>query len=87
MCRRKRLNDEHFIKYQSKEVYLRELASTYNNDEMEVDSQNVRLYDVLGEGAFGVVRRGLILPLGQDVAVKMLKGLFIERFFFLFRLQ
>ena len=62
------------MKYQTKEVYLRELASTYNNDEMEIDATNVRLYDVLGEGAFGVVRRGLILPVGKDVAVKMLKG-------------
>lgn len=72
--KQKRLKDEHFMKYQSKEIYLRELASTYNTDEMEVDANKVRLYDILGEGAFGVVRRGLILPMGQDVAVKMLKG-------------
>lgn len=69
------MKEEHLMKYQSKEVYLRELASTYNSDEMEMDAKNVRLYDVLGEGAFGVVRRGLILPGGQDVAVKMLKGI------------
>lgn len=72
--KKKRSKDEHLMKYQTKEVYLRELASTYNSDDMEVDAQNVRLYDVLGEGAFGVVRRGLILPMGPDVAVKMLKG-------------
>lgn len=72
--KQKRSKDEHLMKYQSKEVYLRELASTYNTDEMEVDAKNIRLYDILGEGAFGVVRRGLILPLGHDVAVKMLKG-------------
>lgn len=73
----KRMKIEHYMKYHTKEVYLRELASTYNTDEMEVDAKFVRLFDVLGEGAFGVVRRGLILPIRQDVAVKMLKGMLI----------
>lgn len=60
----------------SREIHLRELARSLNNDQMEVDQRCIRLYGVLGEGAFGVVRKGLLLPNNQDVAVKMLKGLF-----------
>lgn len=72
--KRKRSKENHYMKYQTKEGILRKLASAYKNDVMEIDVANVRLYDILGEGAFGVVRRGLVLPMGRDVAVKMLKG-------------
>lgn len=56
------------------------------NDDMEVNRNDVKLYEVLGEGAFGLVRRGLYHHDKQDVkcdrdgcghfrevAVKMLK--------------
>ncbi|XP_053691722.1 tyrosine-protein kinase receptor torso-like [Sabethes cyaneus] len=45
-------------------------------DEMEVDLERIQLLDVLGEGAFGLVRQGILVhPTGDhiDVAVKMLK--------------
>ncbi|XP_062544610.1 tyrosine-protein kinase receptor torso-like isoform X2 [Armigeres subalbatus] len=46
------------------------------NDEMEITIDQIRLLDMVGEGAFGRVRKGILLhPLGTytEVAVKMLK--------------
>lgn len=57
---------------QSKEIYLRELSSVFHKDDMEVNRSQIQLYETLGEGAFGVVRKGKLD--GKDVAVKMLKG-------------
>lgn len=48
------------------------------NDAMEIDRADVTLLEVLGEGAFGLVRRGLYNDgkVGvREVAVKMLKGM------------
>lgn len=42
------------------------------DDELEVDPRSVLLQDVLGEGAFGLVRRGVYKH--RQVAVKLLKG-------------
>lgn len=42
------------------------------DDELEVDPRSVVLQDVLGEGAFGLVRRGVYKH--RQVAVKLLKG-------------
>lgn len=65
--------------YMSKEIKLRELAQDFNKDQMEIDPRCIILDEdeecILGEGAFGVVKKGLLLPQKQDVAVKMLKGL------------
>lgn len=72
--------DEKYRGHSSKEIYLRELASNYQKHEMEVDKRNIKMYEKLGEGAFGVVRRGALLPHNIDVAVKMLKGLRIHHF-------
>ncbi|XP_055612387.1 tyrosine-protein kinase receptor torso isoform X2 [Uranotaenia lowii] len=47
------------------------------NDELEISVDQVKLQDVLGEGAFGLVRKGLLInPSGTltEVAVKMLKA-------------
>lgn len=47
------------------------------NDEMEISVDQIRLLDLVGEGAFGRVRKGILLhPVGTytEVAVKMLKG-------------
>ncbi|XP_062549794.1 tyrosine-protein kinase receptor torso-like [Armigeres subalbatus] len=46
------------------------------NDGMEVGLEQIQLMDVLGEGAFGLVRKGLLTTASgeqRDVAVKMLK--------------
>lgn len=41
---------------------------------MEIEPSNVELYELLGEGAFGIVRKGLLKPTNKPIAVKMLKG-------------
>ncbi|XP_049290517.1 tyrosine-protein kinase receptor torso isoform X2 [Anopheles funestus] len=49
------------------------------NDELEIEVEHIKLHDMLGEGAFGLVRRGVIQRDDSDgaphkpVAVKMLK--------------
>lgn len=46
-------------------------------DDMEISMDQIELLDILGEGAFGLVRKGILIrPLEtyQQVAVKMLKG-------------
>ncbi|XP_058816658.1 tyrosine-protein kinase receptor torso-like [Topomyia yanbarensis] len=46
------------------------------NDEMEINFEQIQLLDVLGEGAFGLVRKGILFRSAgtpNDVAVKMLK--------------
>ncbi|XP_047535965.1 tyrosine-protein kinase receptor torso-like isoform X1 [Vanessa atalanta] len=43
-------------------------------DQWEVRPERLLLHEVIGEGAFGVVRRGTFAPCNKDVAVKMLKG-------------
>lgn len=59
----------------SKELYLRKITQAYDKDEMEINPINVELYEVLGEGAFGIVRKGVLKPSNTPIAVKMLKGL------------
>lgn len=55
-------------------------CSFFTNDLMEIDREKITLLsDILGEGAFGLVRKGLLI-IDDDcstvinVAVKMLKG-------------
>lgn len=52
------------------------------DDELEVDPRSVLLQDVLGEGAFGLVRRGVYKH--RQVAVKLLKGEFSLLFSIIF---
>jgi len=57
-------------------------------DELEVEPHSVLLQEVLGEGAFGLVRRGVYEK--RQVAVKLLKGsssigdLILSKFFLLY---
>ncbi|KAL0820184.1 hypothetical protein ABMA28_006109 [Loxostege sticticalis] len=44
-----------------------------SGDDWELKSEKLLLHEVIGEGAFGVVRRGTLEPAGKEVAVKMLK--------------
>lgn len=43
-------------------------------DGWEIRPDRLLLREVLGEGAFGIVRRATLAPGGKEVAVKMLKG-------------
>lgn len=43
-------------------------------DRWEVRTDKLVLHEVIGEGAFGVVRRATLAPHSMLVAVKMLKG-------------
>lgn len=94
----------------SNELNLRKLIQTHKKDEMEIEPNNVELYELLGEGknththmhiisqvvvensihifsslsfvvaavasqgAFGIVRKGILKPNNKEIAVKMLKG-------------
>lgn len=59
----------------SKEMHLRKLIHSHNKDEMEIEPTNVELYEILGEGAFGIVRKGFLKTTNEAIAVKMLKGI------------
>lgn len=58
----------------SDEIELRKLLTSLHQDNMEVNRSQIKLYETLGEGAFGIVRRGKLMPQCMDVAVKMVKG-------------
>ncbi|VVC92763.1 unnamed protein product [Leptidea sinapis] len=45
-----------------------------SEDQWEVKPERLLLHEIIGEGAFGVVRRGTLAPLNKYVAVKMLKA-------------
>lgn len=58
-----------------------QLEMFFYNDAMEIDRNDLTLHEVLGEGAFGLVRRGVYQDdkLGtREVAVKMLKGMYVS---------
>lgn len=59
----------------SKEMHLRKLIHSHNKDELEIEPTNVELYEILGEGAFGIVRKGFLKTTNKAIAVKMLKGI------------
>lgn len=58
----------------TKEAQLRDLAEVHKTHSMEIDVENLDLFDLLGEGEFGTVRRGILKTTNNAVAVKMLKG-------------
>lgn len=49
----------------------------YFDTKWEIPAENLILGDVLGEGAFGIVRKGMLHvdEKRRDVAVKMLRGI------------
>lgn len=57
------------------DIHLRRIIRSHNRDKMEVEIANIELHEILGEGAFGMVRRGTLKPLHLEIAVKMLKGM------------
>ncbi|XP_068083547.1 tyrosine-protein kinase receptor torso-like isoform X2 [Anabrus simplex] len=65
-------------KQASKEIKAHESAGLFIPDEWEISEDRLLLGDVLGEGAFGIVRKGLLQGHSQleplmEVAVKMLR--------------
>lgn len=66
-------NDNYDIK--SKNMTLL-VCSLFINDEMEIERNKIKLLEILGEGAFGLVRKGILLNddgKEKEIAVKMLK--------------
>lgn len=51
-----------------------EIRTSFLSDGMEIDEDDIDILDIIGEGAFGFVNRGILLPTGKEVAVKRLKG-------------
>lgn len=68
----------------NKEIILREMARSHNKDPMEVVASDIEIQGVLGEGAFGIVKKGILKPFNKHVAVKMLKGLIFHSILFNF---
>ncbi|KAJ2948370.1 hypothetical protein O0L34_g7607 [Tuta absoluta] len=56
-----------------KECLIESCPEPEVEDRWELRSERIHLYEVIGEGAFGVVRRGILAPGAKEVAVKMLK--------------
>lgn len=59
---------------------------SFDQDDLEIDRNNLVLQEILGEGAFGRVKRGLYQIKSNnlktvEVAVKMLKGKFLTIIF------
>lgn len=68
------LNVKYRPKLTAKEIILRKMAQAHTKDSMEVIPTDVEIQGVIGEGAFGIVKKGILKPYNKPVAVKMLKG-------------
>lgn len=68
------LNIKYRPKLSAKEIILRQMAQAHNKDSKEVIPTDVEIHGVIGEGAFGIVKKGILKPINRPVAVKMLKG-------------
>lgn len=64
---------DHPVDYPKKLFSETTSDSLVSEDCWEVRPEKLLLHEVIGEGAFGVVRRGTLVP-SKEVAVKMLKG-------------
>lgn len=51
-----------------------------NNDKWEINTANLTIQNILGEGAFGIVRKGIYYDKDRkiEVAIKMLKGTYLS---------
>lgn len=58
-----------------------------DNDPMEIKADKITIYNEIGVGEFGLVKRGVVMTdtgLKLDVAIKMLKSNFCKSFFCIF---
>ncbi|KAJ0173969.1 hypothetical protein K1T71_010115 [Dendrolimus kikuchii] len=77
-CRRRAHPNKDFFYPMSKKIkeFDIEALGSENagaNDHWEVRAEKLTVHEVVGEGAFGVVRRGTLKPQFKEVAIKMLK--------------
>lgn len=74
----KRLDDMDIeaVKSMSTGTVLELIAELTKDEIMEVEKENITVLEQLGEGAFGLVKKGLMIRNGekQHVAVKMIKS-------------
>lgn len=70
--------DLDLIKTISNRLTLEAIDDLRRDEKMEVERENITLLETLGEGAFGVVKKAILVKNGQklQVAVKMLKSEF-----------
>lgn len=61
-------------KEQLDQICALQLDFNFDDDVMELDPTSVQTLEIIGEGAFGCVRRAILLPSKDIVAVKMLKS-------------
>lgn len=64
------------VKTMSTGTVLDSIAELTKDDSMEVERENITILELLGEGAFGLVKKALMIRNGEKeyVAVKMLKS-------------
>jgi tyrosine-protein kinase receptor torso len=69
--------DLDLIKTITNRSMLEAIADLTRDDEMEVERENITVLETLGEGAFGLVKKAIIVKEGSkhQVAVKMLKSM------------
>lgn len=69
--------DLDLIKSITNRSLLEAIADLTRDDEMEVERENITVLEALGEGAFGLVKKAIIVKEGKkhQVAVKMLKSI------------
>jgi hypothetical protein len=68
--------DIEIVKTISTGTVLDAIAELTKDERMEVERENITVLQLIGEGAFGLVKKGLIIKSGekQYVAVKMIKS-------------
>lgn len=68
--------DLDLIKTITNRSMLEAIADLTRDDLMEVERENIRVLEALGEGAFGLVKKAIIIKEGEkhQAAVKMLKS-------------
>lgn len=70
-----KIYDSHFrTKEQLDQICALQTDFNFAEDVMEVDPVLIQTLEIIGEGAFGCVRRAILLPNKHIVAVKMLKS-------------
>lgn len=78
MFARKRIDDMDIeaVKSMSTGTVIDLIAELTKDETMEVEKENISILEQLGEGAFGLVKRGLMIKNGEKeyVAVKMIKS-------------